>query len=72
MDLINEELIKLEQLVEENENLLLAQDDKQKEGLEKRKQFLLRKKMEEVRLRRQHPVQAGRGMGRFQVLVSDR
>ncbi|XP_077165136.1 fibrous sheath-interacting protein 2-like isoform X2 [Paroedura picta] len=47
LDLINEELSKLEQLAEENRYLVLAHDDKKKQGLEKRKQFLLRKKMEE-------------------------
>ncbi|XP_077164408.1 fibrous sheath-interacting protein 2 isoform X2 [Paroedura picta] len=47
LELINEELGKLEQLAEENRRLVLAQDGKKKEGLEKRKQLLLRKKMEE-------------------------
>lgn len=48
LELINQELEKLEQLAEENQRLALAQDDKKKQGLEKRKQLLLRKKMEEV------------------------
>ncbi|KAM6459288.1 fibrous sheath-interacting protein 2-like [Liasis olivaceus] len=47
LELINQELEKLEQLAEENRRLSLAQDDKKKQGLEKRKQLLLRKKMEE-------------------------
>ncbi|XP_066492594.1 fibrous sheath-interacting protein 2 [Tiliqua scincoides] len=47
LELINQELEKLEQLAEENQRLALAQDDKKKQGLEKRKQLLLRKKMEE-------------------------
>ncbi|CAI5795133.1 Hypothetical predicted protein [Podarcis lilfordi] len=47
LELINQELEKLEQLAEENRQLALAQDDKKKQGLEKRKQLLLRKKMEE-------------------------
>ncbi|XP_063147183.1 fibrous sheath-interacting protein 2 [Candoia aspera] len=47
LELINQELEKLEQLAEENRLLALAQDDKKKQGLEKRKQLLLRKKMEE-------------------------
>uniref|UniRef100_A0ACB8FYA2 Uncharacterized protein n=1 Tax=Sphaerodactylus townsendi TaxID=933632 RepID=A0ACB8FYA2_9SAUR len=47
LDLINEELQKLEQLAEENRELLIDYDDEKKQGLEKRKQFLLRKKMEE-------------------------
>ncbi|KAL8180363.1 UNVERIFIED_CONTAM: hypothetical protein K2H54_021638, partial [Gekko kuhli] len=47
LELINEELRKLEQLAEENQHLVKTQDDKKKEGLEKRKRYLLRKKMEE-------------------------
>ncbi|XP_042298516.1 fibrous sheath-interacting protein 2 [Sceloporus undulatus] len=47
LELINQELEKLEQLAEENRRLSLAQDDKKQQGLEKRKQLLLRKKMEE-------------------------
>ncbi|KAL8180412.1 UNVERIFIED_CONTAM: hypothetical protein K2H54_021999 [Gekko kuhli] len=47
LELINEELGKLEQLAEENQRLISAQDDKKKQGLEKRKQLLLRKTMEE-------------------------
>nr|XP_060613641.1 fibrous sheath-interacting protein 2-like [Anolis sagrei ordinatus] len=47
LEMINQELEKLEQLAEENRRLALAQDDKKKIGLEKRKQLLLRKKMEE-------------------------
>ncbi|XP_039202147.1 fibrous sheath-interacting protein 2 isoform X2 [Crotalus tigris] len=47
LELINQELEKLEELAEENRSLSLAQDDKKKQGAEKRKQLLLRKKMEE-------------------------
>ncbi|XP_062815291.1 fibrous sheath-interacting protein 2 isoform X2 [Anolis carolinensis] len=47
LEMINQELEKLEQLAEENRRLALAQDDKKKMGLEKQKQLLLRKKMEE-------------------------
>ncbi|KAJ7303290.1 hypothetical protein JRQ81_012230 [Phrynocephalus forsythii] len=47
LELINQELEKLEQLAEENRNLALAQDDNKKQGSEKKKQLLLRKKMEE-------------------------
>ncbi|XP_070788074.1 fibrous sheath-interacting protein 2 [Pituophis catenifer annectens] len=47
LDLINQELEKLEELAEENRRLSLAQEDKKKQGAEKRKQLLLRKKMEE-------------------------
>ncbi|XP_078244431.1 fibrous sheath-interacting protein 2 isoform X1 [Pogona vitticeps] len=47
LELINQELEKLEQLAEENRHLALAQDDAKKQGSEKRRQLLLRKKMEE-------------------------
>ncbi|XP_044312023.1 fibrous sheath-interacting protein 2 [Varanus komodoensis] len=47
LELINQELAKLEQLAEENRRLALAQDDKKQQGVEKKKQLLLRRKMEE-------------------------